>query len=191
MKNIYDKNFNDIITDFLTNDEMSDVIKSLNGMPWYFNSQANPNTKQKYDVNLNYTFLDTPNPVKDYSKLNDISQTIINRLNKRYDTKFYPHNAYLNCYSHGNEMQIHNDRQTKKEYNRTLIVYINSTDLWNVEWSGHTLLFDKDKKNIISTSIPFRNNAFLFDSELPHGIAPLSKSCYEKRIILVYQMEIE
>jgi len=191
MKNIFDKNFIDVIPNFLNEVELKEVIKSLDGMPWYFSSRANDNTIKRYDTNLNFTFLDTPEPISDYSKLNGVSQNILKKLNHIYGVKFKPHNAYLNCYEYGDEMQVHTDRQTKPGHNRTVIIYLNSTDQWDIEWSGHTILFDKDKKNILKTSIPFRNNLLCFDGELPHGISPISKSCYEKRIILVYQTEIE
>lgn len=191
MKNIFDKNFIDIIPNFLNDEDLKEVVKSLDGMPWYYSSRANDNTNKKYDTNLNYTFLDTPQPISNYSKLNSISQKFLTKLNKTYNVKFKPHNAYLNCYEYGDEMQIHTDRRTKLDHNRTVIFYINSTPEWDIEWSGHTILFDKDKKNVLKTSIPFRNNALIFNADLPHGIAPISKSCYEKRIILVYQTEIE
>lgn len=191
MKNIFNKDFIDIIPNFLDNNQLKKVVNSLNGLPWYHTSKANDNTQKNYDANLNHTFLDTPNPLSDYTQLGDFNISILNKLNKTYNVKFKPHNAYLNCYEHGDEMQIHTDRVTKTDHNRTVILYINSTDKWDVEWSGHTLLFDRDKKSIIKSSIPFRNTMLVFDAGLPHGIAPISKSCYEKRIILVYQTEIE
>ena len=88
-------------------------------------------------------------------------------------------------------MEIHQDRITKLNFNRTVILYLNSCPNWDIHWGGQTLIFNKSTDKILHSSIPFRNTLLVFDGLLPHGMAPLSRTCFEQRSILVYQTEIE
>ena len=185
MQDIYKQGFIDSIDNFLNEEDFNLLLKGLPNIKWNFGSFAN-NEKgiNKYSTNCNFTFLDKKEPQKNFDDF------ILKQLNDRYKVEFMPHNAYFNSYQYGNEMEIHQDRITKLNYNRTIILYLNSCEDWKVDWGGQTLIFNKEKNKILHTSIPFRNNLLIFDGLLPHGMVPISRNCYEKRIILVFQTEI-
>lgn len=186
MNNIYDQDFIDYIPNFLPEGEFNLLEKQIQTIKWDFNSFAlNDKNENKFNKSCNYTFMDENKAVKNFNNF------IISKLNILYDTEFMPHNAYFNSYQYGNEMEIHTDRITKLNFNRTVILYINSCSFWDIGWGGQTLIFNKDKNKILNSSIPFRNSLLVFDGLLPHGMAPLSRNCFEQRIVLVYQTEIK
>ena len=186
MTNIYKENFIDYIPNFLPKKEFDLLEKEIQNIKWDFNSFAlNDKNENKFSRNCNYTFLEEDKPVDNFNNF------IISKLNDLYNTKFMPHNGYFNSYQFGNEMEIHTDRITKINFNRTVILYINSCSFWDVGWGGQTLIFDKSKDKVLHSSIPFRNSLLVFDGLLPHGMVPLSRNCFERRIILVYQTEIK
>lgn len=186
MSNIFKEDFIDSVDNFLDNETLNSVLEKVSNIKWQFNSFAN-NEKgiNKYSKNCNFTFLDSSTP------LDNFNDFIIDKINKRYNIKFMPHNGYFNSYQHGNEMEIHQDRITKLNFNRTVILFINSCSFWDVGWGGQTLIFNKSKDKVLHSSIPFRNSLLVFDGLLPHGMVPLSRNCFERRIILVYQTEIK
>ncbi len=186
MQEIYKQGFIDSTDNFLSEENLNLLLKGLPNIKWDFGSFAN-NEKgiNKYNRNCNYTFLDKKEPLRDFDDF------IIKQLNDRYKVKFMPHNAYFNSYQYGNEMEIHQDRITKLNYNRTVILYLNSSEDWNIDWGGHTIVYNKEKNKVLYTSIPKRNNLLVFDGLLPHAMIPIGRNCFERRIILVYQTEIE
>ena len=111
---------------------------------------------------------------------------IFNKINDIYDKNYLPHNLYFNLSQHGNECGIHNDRITKPN-NKTFIIYL--TDNWDADWHGETLFYKEDKRDIFAASIPFPNDAVVFDSNINHSVSPISKFCLTDRIVLVAQME--
>ena len=186
MSNIFKEGFIDSVDNFLDKETLNLVLEKLSNIKWQFKSFANDEKGvNKYSKNCNFTFLDNSTPLENF---NDF---IIDKINERYNIKFMPHNAYFNSYQYGNEMEVHQDRITKLNFNRTIILYLNSCPNWDITWGGHTLIFNKDKNKILHSSIPFRNSLLVFDGLLPHGMAPLSRNCFERRSILVYQTEIK
>ena len=99
--------------------------------------------------------------------------------------EYYPHNLYFNSYKYGDEIRTHVDRETSTKNNKTLIIYCNKT--WKRDWHGETLLYDG---NILKGgNLPMPNSAILFDSNIDHSMAPISRYCKELRNILVFQLE--
>lgn len=189
---IFQHNFFETIDNFFTASELEFALHDLDHIGWKYNSFAsNENNLNKYDKNLNFTFIDTKEPIINTSELPGINNMIIKKLESIYCVKIKPHNAYLNSYQFGNEMEIHTDRITKLNYNRTFIIYLNSCPKWELEWGGHTVIYNKEKNKILHTSIPKRNSLVVFDGLLPHAMIPIGRTCFERRIILVYQTEIE
>tara|TARA_R110000824_G_scaffold918_1_gene5385 strand:+ start:2164 stop:2688 length:525 start_codon:yes stop_codon:yes gene_type:complete len=120
-------------------------------------------------------------------KITQPYKELIKCISDKLNTKVFPHDMYFNIYQHGNECGIHVDKKTKNT-NITFILYL--TDDWKADWHGETILYNQEETDILFSSIPFANNALIFDSGLKHGVSPISKNCNEDRIILVLQLNI-
>jgi hypothetical protein len=92
----------------------------------------------------------------------------------------------------GNERNlIHKDRYRffpKSEKSYTLLLYLNN--IWNPEWHGATLFYSDDYSNYIFGSLPKRNKAILFESNIKHSIEPFFQDLSGPRIILVCQFDL-
>ena len=51
------------------------------------------------------------------------------------------------------------------------------------------MFYKENEKDIFTASIPFPNDAVIFDSNISHCVSPISKFCTTDRIVLVAQME--
>ena len=156
---------------------MEFALHDLKNIGWKYNSLPNndKNNTNKFDKNLNFTFIDTNKPMINTSELPGINNLIIKKIKSIYKVKIKPHNAYLNSYQFGNEMEIHTDRITKMNFNRTFIIYLNSCSKWELEWGGHTIMYNKEKNEVLHTSIPKRNSLVVFDGLLPHAMIPIGR----------------
>ena len=137
----------------------------------------------KFSNHFNKTIIDSE---KAFEIERNCYRYIFEKVNKIYNANYWPHNFYFNLSQHGNECGIHSDRITKAN-NKTLIIYL--TDFWSADWHGETMFYKENEKDIFTASIPFPNDAVIFDSNISHCVSPISKFCTTDRIVLVAQME--
>jgi Rps23 Pro-64 3,4-dihydroxylase Tpa1-like proline 4-hydroxylase len=105
-------------------------------------------------------------------------QEFINLLNEI--KPYVPENltltrAYINAHNFGIEDTMHTDEQEYAE-GVTVIVYLCSK--WYPEWFGQTVLFDRynrEDADISCSILPKYNRFIVFDKNIPHCAAPLSK----------------
>ena len=164
---------------FFSDKVYQNFLNDVNNLPW-FDSKI---LDGKYSTHFNNTLISSNTPVK---KLEKKYKFIVDKINGTFNSSYYPHNMYYNCYKHGDECGIHQDRVTKED-NKTLIIYL--TKEWKADWHGETLIYDDKEDEIAGGVKPYPNTAMMFDSKLKHGVSHISKFCTATRTILVLQME--
>lgn len=102
--------------------------------------------------------------------------------------------AYLNLYTYGTEGYVHIDdpeiNAKIKEQNlpllqETFVVYLNKE--WNVDWAGETVIFNRDKSEIVYASLPKYGKVLAIDGSLPHVGRSVSRICPQNRIIAAFK----
>ena len=143
-----------------------------------------PQLDGKYSNHLTHQMIDSD---LNKNKLKQPYKKLVDFISQKIERKVFPHNMYYNLSQHGNECGIHVDRNTVNT-NLTCIIYL--TDNWIADWHGQTNFYSHDEKNIIFSSLPFANDAVIFDSSIRHSVTPISKNCYNDRIILVLRLNL-
>ena len=102
--------------------------------------------------------------------------------------------AYLNLYTYGTEGYVHIDdpevnKQIKEQnlplLQETFIVYLNKG--WEVDWAGETVVFNRDKSEIIHASLPKYGKVLAIDGSLPHVGRSVSRICPQNRVIAAFK----
>lgn len=92
--------------------------------------------------------------------------------------------CYANAISPGSDQRIHYDDDL--DGSKTLIVYANK--LWNLDWGGDTIVWDKENHIITHSFLPNYNSVLLIPGNSWHGVRPVSVSyCDTLRITLMFK----
>lgn len=175
----------DYFNNFLNQEDYEELLKYIKNIPWGKFVCDLPD--DKYDTNYISHFCHTLiSEKKGIRPKEKIFNKILNKIQKKYNCNYLPHNLYFNYYRFGDEIRTHYDKYTNGK-NKTFILYC--TKQWSNDWHGNTIFYSKDSLNIIGGIVPYPNTAVCFDSNILHTSDPISKYCLEKRIILVYQLE--
>ena len=103
--------------------------------------------------------------------------------------------SYINAMSFGMEDTIHQDDIEIKN-GSTLLIYL--CNAWFPEWFGQTVFFDNIENGreksyfgaeIIESILPRYNRAILFDSNIHHCVAPISKRYTGIRYTCMFKLE--
>jgi Rps23 Pro-64 3,4-dihydroxylase Tpa1-like proline 4-hydroxylase len=108
----------------------------------------------------------------------------------------YLESCYINVLSHGVEAHPHIDFYD--ENSTTVILYLCET--WNCYWSGETVFFKNKWVNnpadesfynneIIESVLPRKNRMVLFEGNIVHSVRPLSKTCTDLRLTLMFKLK--
>jgi hypothetical protein len=105
------------------------------------------------------------------------------------------HKSYINAMSFGMEDTIHQDDQDIKE-GLTLLIYL--CNGWFPEWFGQTVFFNNTENGrkkgffdaeITESILPKYNRAILFDKNIHHCVAPISKRYTGIRYTCMFKLE--
>jgi hypothetical protein len=105
------------------------------------------------------------------------------------------HRSYINAMSFGSEDIIHQDDIQIKE-GLTIIVYL--CNGWFPEWFGQTVFFNNIENGrekgyfgaeIAESILPKYNRAILFDKDIYHCVAPISKKYTGVRYTCMFKLE--
>lgn len=97
--------------------------------------------------------------------------------------------CYINGYTYGTDAYAHqDDRNITRKFgedalSETVIVYLNKK--WDRDWAGETVIFNGD--DIERSVLPKHNRALVFNSALWHAARPVSRSCPDLRMVLVFK----
>ena len=92
-----------------------------------------------------------------------------------------PEIAYINLFQHGDNSQIHTDRE-----GCTCICYMNPH--WNWNWGGETFFYENDE--VVHCQLPKGGDVVLFDGQIPHKAGLVSSLAPFPRMGLTYMFNM-
>ena len=155
----------EIFDDVLEQDDASYINNIVQNLSWKYVDQPTTHLKNKH------WFHDCKN--------SEWSNDLVDMIKKGIGLEGVESVQYLFCLAHtyGIEQQSHFDEPAL-----TMVYYPNIN--WKPEWGGGTL--------VENTLVEYKGNrvALFSGGEMWHNAQPLSKRCYELRIIVVIQCHI-
>jgi len=144
----------------------------------------------------NWTFLD----LKEFSPLHIVPPEFTNEKLLRLWKEIIPYipepekhrlkRGYINAHHFGVEDVIHQD-DMDVPHGLTVIVYMCQS--WYPEWYGQTTfwenLYSESKNDIIQSVLPRHNRFIIFDKNIPHSVAPLSRRFQGIRFTCMFKLE--
>lgn len=101
--------------------------------------------------------------------------------------KFFVNDILIRCYANaitkGIDQRVHTDDQYSGS--KTLILYVNK--IWNIDWAGETIVWDRDIREIVGSYFPKFNHGLLIDGNSWHGVRPISTYCNNLRMTLMFK----
>lgn len=93
--------------------------------------------------------------------------------------------CYANGHTFGSDGSVHTDLLV--EHSFTSVYYPHQR--WEPNWGGETVLFDKDKSDIVVSVYPRPNRLATFRGTIPHVARGVSRVCPVMRITLMFKTE--
>jgi SM-20-related protein len=91
--------------------------------------------------------------------------------------------CYANGYPLGAEGGVHFDSNIETHF--TAIYYPHLT--WSPNYAGETVFFEKDGSDMLASVYPKPNRLVVFPGTIPHAARPITRSCPDLRITLMYK----
>lgn len=117
----------------------------------------------------------------------ELKDNIIKKIWSELQHKFFYDDILVRCYANaitkGIDQRIHTD--DTYQGSKTLIIYVNK--IWNVDWAGETIIWDKTNRQIIGSYLPKFNHGLLIDGNSWHGVRPVSTYCNHLRMTLMFK----
>ena len=117
-------------------------------------------------------------------ELTGIVKTVWNNVKEKYlqeDDRLV--RCYANAISTGIDQRLHVDDTLPGA--KTLIVYVNKT--WTVDYAGETIIWDREKRQIIGSYLPKFNSCLLISGNCWHGVRPVSSYCDTIRMSIMFK----
>lgn len=86
--------------------------------------------------------------------------------------------------AHRDDPRVYRHLAGEENFPATILMYMN--DEWNKDWAGETVFFDDDNE-IITSVLPKKGRAVVFDGTIMHAARPVSRYCRDLRQILVFK----
>lgn len=116
--------------------------------------------------------------------LTGIIKTVWDFISKKYFTEDdVLVRCYANAITQGLDQRIHTDDNYPGS--KTFILYVNS--VWNVDWGGETIVWDRENREIKESYLPKFNNGILISGNCWHGVRPVSSYCNNLRMTLMFK----
>lgn len=117
----------------------------------------------------------------------ELQDFIIKNIWSELKTKLFVDDILVRCYANaitkGIDQRIHTDDNYPGS--KTLIIYVNK--IWNVDWSGETIVWNRMEREIMGSYLPKFNHGLLIDGSSWHGVRPVSTYCNNLRITLMFK----
>jgi hypothetical protein len=185
-----------VIDNFFPEEIISTLLEEVNGYHWKFTRMDGNQdiywTRQVYGVD--YLINGAINTDK-------FTDTTVEKCWDYFRNKFnikheQLESCYLNSLTYGIEAHQHTDSVSDDAV--TVICYVCHS--WNSHWSGETSFYSGEfvqnpsdnlfyKHDVLKTVLPRRNRIVMFDSNIIHGVHPLSKSFKGLRTTLMFKLK--
>ena len=116
-------------------------------------------------------------------ELDGFTKSIWNKLKKTHFKNDFLVRCYANGVTKGIDQRLHTDGMYDGA--KTAIIYINK--IWNVDWGGETILWNKSKRLITESYLPKAGSVLIFNANIWHGARPVSGYCDDLRITLMFK----
>jgi len=94
--------------------------------------------------------------------------------------------CYANGHTFGSDGSVHTDSLVEESF--TSVYYPHQR--WELNWGGETVLFDKEKSDIVASVYPRPNRLATFRGTIPHVARGVSRVCPVMRITLMFKTEL-
>lgn len=91
--------------------------------------------------------------------------------------------CYANASTVGTDNRTHTDSPFLNAF--TTILYVNPQ--WHVDWGGDTIVWDREIRQIVSSTLPKFRSMLTIPGQYWHGVRPISGYCDELRITLMFK----
>jgi len=98
-----------------------------------------------------------------------------------------PLRAYANSHTYGVEGYVHTDNDDTENYFSTIYY---AHPVWNRNWSGETVFYAEDGRNILKSVYPHPGRLVSFPGSIPHCAHSPSRDCADLRISIVLKTHI-
>jgi hypothetical protein len=110
---------------------------------------------------------------------------LLNKIQKKLNTRFKLQHTYANGHTFGQDGSIHVDAQT--DNGRTLLLYVNPR--WHPMLGGPTNFYINDGE--VHGVFPKANKAVLFPGKIPHCAAPCTRNFKGLRVTVAWKLFID
>jgi Rps23 Pro-64 3,4-dihydroxylase Tpa1-like proline 4-hydroxylase len=185
---------NDIYTieNFFPEEIFETIQEESTRTEWYLKQTTENMTKLQWSLKrdvVNYSPQEKDKSIQDSSLLIKVLKENLIKFNLQ--GLIVPSAVYFTLLMGHERNLIHKDRYkyfdgSKQSY--TLILYLNN--IWQAEWHGATLFYSDNYDNYIYGSLPKRNKAILFKSNIKHSIEPFFQDLSGPRVNLICQFDL-
>jgi SM-20-related protein len=174
------------INEFFQNSELENLEEYLRKSSWEWGYHSNggffkgiphwsiifagPRTKVGYHYDCEHELKD---PIK----------SIWNQLKLKYFKDDVLVRCYANAITNGLDQKLHIDDSDSTS--KTFVLYVNK--IWNVDWSGETIVWEKESRTITDSVLPKFNTGIIIPGYKWHGVRPVSRYCDDIRITLMFK----
>lgn len=117
----------------------------------------------------------------------ELQDDVIKNIWNELKTMFFFDDVLVRCYANAITKGIDQRMHTDDNYpgSKTLIIYVNK--IWDVDWAGETVIWDRSRREIIGSYLPKFNHGLLIDGSSWHGVRPVSTYCNNLRMTLMFK----
>lgn len=108
------------------------------------------------------------------------------RLAQTYLQRHALQSCYANALPYGTDGAVHTDSLAVGAC--TAVYYPHAH--WDADWGGETLLFNKDKSDILAAVYPKPNRLLIFPGFVHHVARGVSRACPTMRITLMFKTQL-
>jgi SM-20-related protein len=91
--------------------------------------------------------------------------------------------CYANAITQGIDQRLHTDDTV--DGSKTFVLYVNK--VWTVDWAGETIVWDREKRQIVGSYLPKFNSCLVIPGNCWHGVRPVSAYCDTLRMTLMFK----
>jgi hypothetical protein len=165
--------------DFFDQEDFEEIQgKTGYGSRWTFGHTSLGKGHPEYHTN-------TPFWKIDFAEDPFVCDHLLNKIQKKLNTRFRLQHAYANGHTFGQDGSIHVDAQT--DNGRTLLLYVNPK--WHPMLGGETNFYINDGG--VHGVFPKENKAVLFPGKIPHCAAPCTRHFKGLRVTVAWKLFID
>ena len=127
-----------------------------------------------------------------YDCYNDLKIDIVRQTWDTLKEEYFKDDVIVRCYDNAITQGIDKKLNTDDHHpeSKTCIIYLVENDTnakWQADWSGETIIWDKEKRQITESYLPKYNTMLIIAGNSWHGVRPVSSYCDNLRMSLMFK----